>query len=79
MTTKDTRADLRAWMDRWERVNELEREELQRMSTEDRFRQVAAMMRMALAFGWDAESQGEVEQVRALWVRLKKAAMRDPG
>ncbi len=74
-----SKADLRAWMDRWKVVNAIEREELQNTPIETRFLQVAAMMRMARAFGWDAESQGEVEQVREIWVRLKKKAARDKG
>lgn len=72
-----TKAEARAWMERWKRVNDFEREELRATPIDTKFRQLAAMMRMARALGWDAESQDDVSRVRALWVRLKKKAARD--
>jgi len=77
MMQSTDKSDLQAWMARWKIVNDFEREELRRTPIDTKVRQLAAMMRMARALGWDAESQGEVDHVRSLWVRLKKKATCD--
>ena len=69
-----TKAEIRAWHERWLRVNEHERTELRAMTIETKLRQLAALMRMARAFGWDKANEADVQPVRDLWVRLKNAA-----
>ncbi len=69
-----SKAEAQAWMRRWRAVNEFQRQELRRVTVETKARQLAAMMRMALALGWQTSTDEELDRVRALWVQLKKTA-----
>lgn len=77
MTTKLNKADVRAWMERWKVVNELEREELQSTPIEAKFRRLGILMHTARALGWKTSTQSEIDTVRSRWLRLKRA-IRDP-
>lgn len=74
MKRKMTKAEVYAWMRRWRVVNDFERKELRATPMETTCRQLAAMMRMARALGWDRSSDEDVKPVRHLWVRLKRNA-----
>ena len=70
---KMTREEALAWKARWELVNAAEREELRTDSLEHKMRQLASLMASVEPLGWrEALREGE-EEVRARWVRLRKA------
>ncbi len=69
-----SKAEAQAWMRRWRAINEFERQELRQMTVQTKARQLAAMMRTALALGWKTSTDEELARVRTLWVRLKKTA-----
>ena len=72
MKRQMTKAEARAWMDRWKIVNDFEREELRRTPIETKVRQLAAMMAMALRLDWHTSTDAELRLIRERWVRLKK-------
>jgi len=73
MSSETNKAELRAWMNRWEVVNEAKREELRNTPIATKFRQLAAAMRLGRAFGWHKTTEDDVQEVRDLWIRLKNA------
>ncbi len=72
-----TKAEGRAYKRRWEAVNRFQIEELRATPVEEKFRQLALLMRVARAWPWTpkqlALEAAEVEQVRARWARLREA------
>jgi hypothetical protein len=67
-----TKAEAKAWRERWHLVNEFQREELRRTPVGVKVRQLAAMMDMAHALDWQTSTPAELERVRARWCQLKK-------
>jgi hypothetical protein len=61
-----------AWRRRWALVNEQEIEELRRMTPDEKLTQLWTLMQAAREMGWDKKLQEEEEQVRTLWIRLRK-------
>jgi hypothetical protein len=72
MKKEATKAELRAWMDRWKLVNDYEREELRSTPVDVKFRQLATLMHSAHALGWKTSTQAEIDMVRDRWIRLKR-------
>ena len=67
-----TKAEAEAYRLRWQLVNDAEREELRNTSDEQKFRQLAVLMASCDALGWTEQLAQEEEDVRALWIRLRK-------
>jgi hypothetical protein len=61
----------------YEAVNALEIEEIRSMSDAEKLSQVAALMASVDQMGWREALAAEEEEVRDLWVRLKRAYLRD--
>jgi len=73
MTCRLTKAQARAFHDRWQRVNAREEEELRSTNLEVKWRQFNTLLSWAHQFGWMADlGEGEF-QVRQRWARLRKA------
>lgn len=68
-----TKSEAIAFQKRWEKVNCAEREELQSASAIDKVRQLASLMASIDAFGWREALADEEADVRARWIRLRKA------
>lgn len=62
----------RAYLRRWERVNEREREELRAMTIDEKLRQVAVLMASAKVLGWDQQLDAEDAEVRERWRLLRE-------
>lgn len=75
--SKDTRPmtkeEALAYLSGHEAVNALEIEELRSMSVEEKFAHAAALMESARRMGWTEALAAEDAEVRALWIRLKRA------
>ena len=70
---KMNKAAVQAWKQRWEIVNQFEIEELRRTPPEIKYQQFLTLLAWAKEYEWTEElAKGEAE-VRARWVRLKKA------
>ncbi|MCH8805086.1 MAG: hypothetical protein IH986_03250 [Planctomycetes bacterium] len=67
-----TKAEAEAYRRRWQLVNDAEREELRHTSVEQKFRQLAVLMASCDALGWTEQLAQEEEDVRVLWIRLRK-------
>ncbi len=73
MTRPLTKAEAKAFRERWRRVNAREVEELRSTSLETRWRQFNALLNWARQFGWtDALAEGESE-MRERWAKLHRA------
>ncbi len=72
-----TKEEALAYKERYEAVNALEIEELRSMSDTEKLSQVAALMASVDQMGWRKALAAEEEEVRDLWVRLKRAYLRD--
>lgn len=59
--------EIRAYKKRWDLVAEVEREELTRMSTAQKFADLAMLMGVARALDDSTDRDDEVEQVRRRW------------
>jgi hypothetical protein len=68
-----SREEALAFKARWRLVNEAEEEELRATPPAKKLRQLAALMASVQAMGWsEALREGE-EEVRARWIKLRKA------
>jgi len=67
-----TKEDARAFLARWEAVNESEREELRATPIEVKFRQLAALVNGTKALGWSEAMAAEEDKVRRLWNQLRR-------
>ena len=67
------RAEAKAWMARWEAVNEAELEELRSTPAAVKFQQLASLMLSALAMGWRMGTEEEDAEMRSRWARLRAA------
>jgi hypothetical protein len=72
-----TKQELLAYMAGHEAVNAIDLEELRSMSDAEKLYQVAALMASVDQMGWREALAAEEEEVRELWVRLKRAYLRD--
>lgn len=72
MDTETSKAEIRAWMERWRLVNEAERAELQSTPAAVKFRQLAKLMHTARVLNWKSSTEEEDEVVRQRWIRLKR-------
>ena len=71
-----TSEQARAYVRRWELVNEREREELRAMTIDEKLGQVAMLMASAKALGWDERLDAEDAEVRERW-RLLRERLKD--
>jgi hypothetical protein len=73
MTHPLTKAEARAFRERWGRVNAREAEELRSTPLKVKLQQFNTLLAWAHQLGWsEALSEGEAE-VRQRWARLRKA------
>lgn len=68
-----TREDVKAWQERWQRVNEYQQQELQARSPEDKLVQLATLMEEARLLGWSDALSAEDEEVWRRWQQLRRA------
>ncbi len=66
-----TAAQLRAWKNRWQRVNEREAELLRATPDAVRWRQFQALFATAAREDWVIATPAEIAQVRARWRVLR--------
>jgi hypothetical protein len=72
MTRPLTKAEARAFRDRWQRVNAREEAELRCTNPEVKWQQFNTLLRWAHQLGWAAAlGEGETD-VRQRWARLRK-------
>lgn len=72
-------ARLRAYRDRWQAVAEVERQELQASTLDLRWRQLNAVLGLAIGLGINKSVDDEIE-VFQRWARLKeKATSQNPA
>ena len=72
-------ATVKAYRDRWKAVAEIERQELQTASLELRWRQLNAVVGLAIGMGIFKSADDEIEVFRR-WAKLKeKAANQRPA
>jgi len=66
--------DLQAFRERWQAVAEIEQSELRQMSVEQRWRQFAAILRMAVALELPLPQDDidEIIAIRQRWQRLQE-------
>jgi hypothetical protein len=67
-----TKTEVKAFKARWKVVNAAERDELRKTSVEQKFKQLAALMRSAKKLGWTKALAAEEADVRGRWNRLRK-------
>ncbi len=73
MTRRITKAEARAFRERWQRVNAREQEELRSTGLDVKWQQFNTLLGWARQLGW-ADDLGEGEaQVRQRWARLRRA------
>lgn len=67
-----TKAAAQAFKERWELVNTIELEELQKTSPASKLQQLTTLMTWVKDFGWgNALKEGETD-VRERWLKLKR-------
>lgn len=71
MTGGMTRADARAYAERWKLVEAMQQQELLAMTPSEKFHQLCDLMEWAKAFGWEASLAAEEQQVRERWNLLR--------
>ena len=64
------RDEVRAWMARWEIVNQHTTEEVRALTPEQKFRELEMLVASAGLFPRTAADEEDDERVRELWVRL---------
>ena len=72
MDAEKHKNEVKEWKERWERVNDFEKEELRRPPPETRLRQFFAMVDWVKDFGWEKALEEGVEYVRRRRRRLRK-------
>ena len=68
------RDEVRAWMARWEIVNQHTTEEVRALTPEQKFRQLEMLVAFASLFPPAADDEEEDRRVRELWMRLRAQA-----
>jgi hypothetical protein len=74
MESKPDKAELRAWMDRWRRVNEADIEAARAASVDERLRDLDILFRSRHLFPCPEDDEAEINKVRRRWVLLKELA-----
>jgi hypothetical protein len=72
-----TKEEALAYKEGYEAVNAREIEELRSMSDAEKLSQLAALMASVDQMGWREALAAEEEEVRELWIRLKRAYVCD--
>lgn len=67
-----TKEEAAAFKERWRLVNERELEELKATSTEEKFKQLVALMASVDAVGLDDALKEEEQAVRVRWMKLRE-------
>jgi hypothetical protein len=65
------RDEVRAWMARWEIVNQHTIEEARSLTPEQKFRKLEMLVASASLFPRTAADEEDDERVRELWMRLR--------
>ena len=63
---------IKAYLLRWKRVTQLQGQELRKLSINEKFRQLDAMLRLALGMKIDFNKNRDQRSVRARWILLKE-------
>jgi hypothetical protein len=63
--------DIRFYKERWEAVEEIEREELRAMTLEDHWRKLNAIVRFAIEAGMQQEEDDGEMEVILRWAKIK--------
>lgn len=71
--SKITPEQARAYLKRFELVEEVQAAELRRASVQSRFQQLSALMSSRHAFGSEPERERDLEVVRERWACLRRA------
>ena len=71
--SKITPEQARAYLKRFELLEEVQSAELARATVQSRFQQLAALMSSRHAFGSEPERERDLEVVRERWARLRRA------
>ena len=75
MTRAEQKKLVRKWKRGWQAVARFERDETKRLSTLDRLKQMAALMRMAAQCRMRPTYRAaEIDEVRRRWMRLRATA-----
>lgn len=69
----DRKNDVKAYKERYERVNEFEIEETRAATMELKYRQFWALLGWARDMGWQTSKPEEVDEVRRRWASLRTA------
>ena len=64
--------DVRFYRERWKAVEEIERQELQQLTIEDRWRQINWLWAVGKALGFSFEPDESEREVYERWARLKE-------
>lgn len=72
MKSRITKAEARAFRERWEAINAAEQEELRTTSVAHKLRQLAALMASAERLGWTEALTAEENEVRDRWNQLRR-------
>lgn len=72
MKSRITKAEARAFRERWEAINAAEQEELRTTSVAHKLRQLAALMASAEGLGWTEALTAEENEVRDRWNQLRR-------
>jgi hypothetical protein len=67
-----TPEEARAFKERWRLVNEADRAELQRLTPDDRIRQLAILMASVRSMGWAEKLEAESAASCENWQRLRR-------
>ncbi len=71
--SKITPEQARAYLKRFELLEEIQTDELLRTSVQSRFQQLSALMASRHAFGPESDRERDMEIVRERWARLRRA------
>lgn len=77
MKSRMTKSQAKGFMARWELVNRAERDELRATPTEQKARQLAALMQSAKEFGGDERPGVEEAEVRERWNELRRRSRKE--
>ena len=72
--SKITPEQARAYLKRFELLEEVQSDEIRRDSVQSRFQQRSALMSSRQAFGPESERERGLEIVRERWARLRRAS-----
>lgn len=73
MARRMTKAEARAFRDRWRLVNAREEKEMRETSMDLKLQQFNTLLAWAYQLGWTDALGNGVEEVRARWAKLRKA------